>query len=118
MGGLARRQSRSRVSDRQVLLLAVATALGAAWARPVQVAVVVVLLLAAVAARRPLLFVLAAGAAASLLGQRALDGAAATAARPVAGVAVLVGDPEPVGGALRVVVRFEGHRYEAWATGS
>ncbi len=54
----------------------------------------------------------------SALGSRAEAGLAVVDDVPVAGRATLVSDPEWFGGALRVDMSVEGHRYEVWLRGS
>jgi len=55
---------------------------------------------------------------AGTLADRSLAGLTPPDPREIIGVVSLVSDPEWVGGAVRVDVRFEGRRYETWARGS
>jgi len=68
--------------------------------------------------RRPLLLAVGAGLLASSLAVAAWAGLSPPASRSVDGVAVLVGDPGEVHGAVRVDVRLGRRRYEAWARGT
>ncbi len=114
------------MGDAAVVALAVAISVGAWAARPVPLAIAVAVLAVALAfARRrraaPLaggLVVVGGALLASGLAARAWAGTAPISARAVDEVVTLVGDPEAVSGATRVVVALDGHRVEAWARGS
>ncbi|MGE3620897.1 MAG: ComEC/Rec2 family competence protein [Acidimicrobiia bacterium] len=74
--------------------------------------------LAAWRLRRPLLLCAAVGLLVSGLGARALAGLDGAPDGPVRGLVQLVGDPEPVGDAVRAEGRLGRHRVELWAGGS
>ncbi|HVM02967.1 MAG TPA: ComEC/Rec2 family competence protein [Acidimicrobiales bacterium] len=106
------------MGDRGAVALAVATCAGAWAARPLPLVAVVALAAVSLALRRPVLVILAATLAASALGARAWDGLRPPALGAWSGVVTLVSDPDQVAGALRVDVRIEGKRVEAWARGA
>ncbi|MFP5376616.1 MAG: ComEC/Rec2 family competence protein [Acidimicrobiia bacterium] len=106
------------MSDRWAVALAAATALGAwlSWPLPRWAGAVVAV--AALAARRPALLCVGAALFASALGARAWAGLdPPPPGTPAAGRAVLVTDPRRVDGAVRVELRLDGRRVEAWARG-
>lgn len=111
------------MGDLGLLVLSAAVALGAWWARPVPLAVAMGLLALGVvrgaAGSTAWRLVAAAGALllASALGATAWDAVASAPMGRYAGPATLVSDPDPVSGAVRVVLSVEGHRYEVWARG-
>jgi competence protein ComEC len=107
------------VTDRAVIALALAVCVGAWLAVPVPVAAALVVVLLSLAARRPWLVVLGAAVLASGLGGRAAAGVEPPAT-PVAvdGEVELLGDPVGVKGAVRVDVRVDRRRVEAWARGA
>ncbi|HET9442623.1 MAG TPA: ComEC/Rec2 family competence protein [Acidimicrobiales bacterium] len=107
------------MSDRWAVALALAAALGAwaAWRLPLWPGIVVVA--GALAARHPAVLCAGVALAASALGARAWAGLDPPApGATVEGRAVLVTDPEAVGGAQRVELRVGGRRVEAWARGA
>ncbi|MEW6152911.1 MAG: ComEC/Rec2 family competence protein [Actinomycetota bacterium] len=105
------------MSDVAAVLMALSAAAGALWARPVPLAVAVVAALVALVLRRPLLLVIAVALASSEMGARSWAGLAPPEPAPFAGVVKLAGDPRNVSGALRVDLRVDGRRVEAWARG-
>ena len=92
------------VSDRWVLVLAAAAAAGALVAAPLPLLPVAALLLAAVLLRRPPMLCLAVGLLASALGHRALAGLDGAPEGRVRAEALLVSDPEPTPGGVRVLM--------------
>ena len=105
------------MSDRHTVVLAVAAMAGAWWSAAVPLLPAVALALLALAVRKPWLLVVAIMLLSSSLGARAWAGL--DPVEPVAfeGEATLVADPVPVGEGMRVSVRAQGRRYEAWAYG-
>ena len=101
------------MSDLAVVVLAVATALGAWAAAGPHPVVGASLALVALAFRRPWLFVVGVAVLASAFGQRAWDGLAPVSVSPVDGWVTLVGDPALQQGRVLVDVRYRGRRYEA-----
>ena len=105
------------MSDRGAFALAVAVWAGALapvalpWAVPAALVVLALLL------RRPVALVAAAALLAAALAWVAWSGLDDVPQGAVAGAAVLVRDPDPVGGAVRVEVRVGGRHAEAWASG-
>jgi competence protein ComEC len=106
------------MGDRATVVLAVATCMGAWAARPLPLLALAAVGAVTVALRRPALALVAAALAASALGARSWDGLRPPALGPWSGVVTLVGDPAEVTGAVRVDVRIEGKRVEAWARGA
>lgn len=106
------------MSDFSVFMLAAAVCAGARLAAPVPRTVVLASLVLAVALRRPPLVVVSGALLASALAFHAWSGLASPAPATFEGVAVVAGDPVNVHGALRVDLRIEGRRVEAWARGS
>lgn len=97
------------MSDRAVVVLAVAALVGAWLARPVPLGLVAAAAVAALVARRPVPVILAVALAASVLGARAWDGVrSAPTAGEVRTGATLVTDPERVLSAVRAEVRLDG----------
>ncbi len=105
------------LSDRAVVVAALAVALGAFWAPPVPWPMTVLSVLAALAWRRPVLVVVAGGLVAAVLAQRAWAGTTAIASAPFAGEVTLVTDPEPFATGVRAIVDLGGTRVEASAFG-
>jgi competence protein ComEC len=105
------------MSDRWVLVLAAATAAGAAWARPIAGPLVVgVVALAVLGARRgPPVACAAALLLASSLSARAWSGLDPPRPAFWSGTAVLASDPAPAFGAVRAEMRLGRRRVEAWA---
>src|SRR5436305_12329207 len=105
------------MSDVTAVVLALATAAGAWAARPVSMPVAVALVVVALATRRG--FVLCAGAAllASALSAAAWAGLRPPVPRAVDASVTLLRDPATVGGAVRAVVRLDGHHVEVTARG-
>lgn len=106
------------MTERWAISLAAAAALGSLLALPVPVVVMVAAVAVTVLTARPAALVLAVGLGCSALAGRALDGLEPPEREQVHGWAVLVSDPRRVGGgAVRVDVRLEGRRLQAWARG-
>ncbi len=105
------------MSDRQVVALAVAAMVGAWWSAAVPLFLAVALAVAALAVRKPWLLVATIMLLSSSLGARAWAGLDPVEAGAFEGEATLVADPVPVGEGMRVSVRAQGRRYEAWAYG-
>ncbi len=106
------------MSDGWAIVLALAAAAGALVPSGVPVAAVAVAALGALCLRRPAVLCVAVALLASGLAARAWAGLAPPEPRAFAGTVTLLSDPEPVAGAVRVVVRVGGRRVEAWARGS
>ena len=105
------------MSDRHAVALAVAAMVGAWWSAAVPLLPAVALALVALAVRKPWLLVAAVMLLSSSLGARAWAGLDPVEPAAFDGEATLVADPVPVGEGMRVSVRAEGRRYEAWAYG-
>ena len=105
------------MSDRHTVALAIAAMVGAWWAVSVPLIPAIIVGVAALAVRKPWLLVAAVMLLASSLGARAWAGLTPVEPAVFDGEATLVGDPIPVGEGMRVDVRAEGRRYEAWAYG-
>ena len=105
------------MSDRHTVALAVAAIVGAWWSAAVPFAPAVALALVALAVRKPWLLVAAIMLLSSSLGARAWAGLDPLEPSAFDGEATLVSDPVPVGEGMRVFVRANGRRYEAWAYG-
>ncbi|MCY4435657.1 MAG: ComEC/Rec2 family competence protein, partial [bacterium] len=105
------------MSDRHAVALAVAAMVGAWWSAAVPLLPAVALALVALAVRKPWLLVAAIMLLSSSLGARAWAGLDPVEPAAFEGEATLVADPVPVGEGMRVSVRAEGRRYEAWAYG-
>ena len=105
------------MSDRQTVALAVAAIAGAWWSAAVPLLPAIVLGIVALGVRRPWLLVAAVMLLSSSLAARAWAGLDPVEAGAYEGEATLVADPVPVGEGMRVSVRAEGRRYEAWAYG-
>ncbi|MEA3216661.1 MAG: competence protein ComEC, partial [Acidimicrobiia bacterium] len=106
------------LSDRSVVVLAVATWLGATVALPVPVWLGGVIAALAAGARRPVLLVVGVALLGSALADRSWAGTTPVKATMWSGTATLATDPEPVTGSVRVVAIVDGRRVEAWARGS
>lgn len=124
--GAWRGRTRHPVSDLGLLMLFGAVATGAWWGGDLPWTLGAVLLVAGAIGgtglhRRTTGWRAVAVAGALLLAASlAAASWAAVAAAPLgpyAGPATLVSDPDPVRGAVRVVLEVEGHRYETWARG-
>ncbi len=105
------------MSDRQVVALAVAAIVGAWWAAAVPLIPAIALAAVALAVRKPWLLVAAVVLLGSSLGARAWSGLDPVPPAAFEGEVALVADPNPVGVGMRVDVRADGRRYEAWAYG-
>ena len=105
------------MSDRGVIVLAVAVWLGALRPLDLPWLVPAVLVCVALVLRRPAALVVSAALLSACLAGAAWSGLATVPRGAVVGPAVLVRDPSPVGGAVRVELRFEGRHAEAWASG-
>ncbi|HEV7888388.1 MAG TPA: ComEC/Rec2 family competence protein [Acidimicrobiales bacterium] len=105
------------MSDRWVLVLALAAAAGAVLARAAPLPLAVGAAVAALAVRSPAALCVAAGLLASCLSARAWAGLDPPAPVQWSGTAVLAGDPQPAWGGLRMEVRMGGRRAEASARG-
>jgi competence protein ComEC len=106
------------VSDLWTIVFAIAVSVGAWLVLPVPVWLGGLAVVVALLTRRPVLLCVGGAVLASALSLAAWAGTVPPRAAPFAGVVTLVGDPETVGGAVRVHVRARGHRYEAWAHGA
>lgn len=106
------------MGDRAVAALAVFACAGALAPRHLPLLLPFVVVAVALVLRRPVLLMVGVALAASALGARAWDGLHPPALGTWSGVTTLVGDPAEVAGALRVDVRIDGKRVEAWARGS
>jgi competence protein ComEC len=105
------------MSDRGVVLVAVAVVGGARFAPSVPWSVAVVALALAVVARRDVVVALAGFLLAAVLAAHAWHGLVPPDAALVAAPAVLLSDPSEVHGPLRVVLRVGRRHVEAWARG-
>jgi competence protein ComEC len=107
------------LSDRAAVAIAVGAAIGAWWSPRLPTVVVAGVLAAVLVLRRPWTVVLAAAVLAAWLGQRAEQAADAPLRQGAfAGEVTLVGDPSETSGAVRVEVRANGRRVDAWARGA
>ena len=105
------------MTDRWAVALALATAAGALASRPLPLAVALAGVALALVAKRPPLLCIAAAALASCLGARAWQGLEPRPPESLDHVVTLVSDPVDAYGALRMDIRHEGRRLEAWARG-
>ena len=105
------------MSDRHAVALAVAALAGAWWSAGVPLVPAIILGAVALAVRKPWLLVAAVALLSSSLGARAWAGLDPLEPAAFDGEVALVADPVPVGEGMRVLVRAEGRRYEAWAYG-
>lgn len=105
------------MSDRHAVALAVAAMAGAWWSAGVPLVPAIALAAVALAVRKPWLLVVGVLLLSSSLGARAWAGLEPLEPAAFEGEAALVSDPVPVGEGMRVFVRAEGRRYEAWAYG-
>ena len=105
------------MSDRHAVALAVAALVGAWWSAAVPLVPAIILGVVALAFRKPWLLVAAVLLLSSSLGARAWAGLDPLEPAAFDGEVALVADPVPVGQGMRVFVRAEGRRYEAWAYG-
>jgi competence protein ComEC len=105
------------MSDRGAVVLAGAVVAGAWWAAPVPVAPALVAVVGALVTRRVWALVPAATVLAAGLAAQAWAGLGVPAAGPVDGWATVTRDPGALAGAVRVELRLDGRRYEAWARG-
>lgn len=105
------------MSDRQAVALAVAAMIGAWWSAAVPLIPAIILGVVALAVRQPWLLVAVVMLLGSSLGARAWAGLDPVEPAAYRGEATLVSDPVPVGQGMRVDVRSNGRRYEAWAYG-
>jgi competence protein ComEC len=105
------------MSELAAVVLALATAGGALLAVPLPLPPAMALAVVGLVVRRPALVMVAAALAASALAARAEHGLRPPVLGRWQGVTTLVGDPSEVAGALRVDVRIDGKRVEAWARG-
>ena len=105
------------MSDRHAVALAVATLAGAWWSAPIPLAPAIVLGVVALAVRKPWLLVVAIMLLSSSLGARSWAGLDPIEPAVFEGEMALVADPVPVGEGMRVTMRAEERRYEAWAYG-
>jgi competence protein ComEC len=100
-----------------VVFLAVATATGAWWARPIPIVVGILFAGGALLGRRWWLAVLAGFLLASALSAQAWVGVAPASDRPVAEVVTLLTDPAPLGSGERATVKLGGKHVEITAHG-
>jgi competence protein ComEC len=117
--GRVRRRAPYAMSDRAVVVLAVAAAAGALAARPLSVSIGAGVIAGAFVLRRPAVLCVGVALLASALAARSWAGLSPPAARSIDGVVTLVGDPaDAVGRAVKADVRVEGgRRVELWARG-
>lgn len=101
-----------------MVLLAVATWVGARAALPVPRSIALVLVVATLLLRRPVLFTLATAALASGCAAVALAGLASPLPDRIDGPVTLLTDPAPTASGQRVEVRAGPHHLEAWARGA
>ena len=106
------------MSDRGVVLVALAAVLGARSAIPVPWPIVAAALVVAVAVRRPTTAALAGFLLAALLAVHAWNGLTPPRPALVDVAASLLSDPTEANGPLRVVLRIGDRRVEAWARGA
>lgn len=106
------------MSERWVVVLAVATACGALASRAVPLVLVALVLTVAWWIRRPALLCLAAAVLASTLGARSWAGLDGCPSAEIEDTITLVGDPADRYGAVRVEARLDHRRVEAWARGA
>ena len=106
------------MSDAAAVLLALATACGAWAARPVPIVLPLVLVAVALVFRWPVVLCIGAALLASTLAARSWHGLHPPASGPWSGTVTLAGDPVDMGPAVRVDVRIDGKRVEAWARGA
>ena len=116
-GGGGRRRAARGVSDRAMVGLAAAAALGAWVPIPIPVWPSAVAALLAWIGRRPALLVGAVAVLASALSAQAWIGVRPVASGPWSGRATLVTDPDVLGGAQHAEVRAHGHHFDVWARG-
>ena len=107
-----------QLSDRWILALAGAVAVGAWVHRPVPLAVTVLLTAIALGVRRPFAIVVAGWLLASALGARSFDGLQPVEPGAFEGTVTLVADPSPLPFGSKVDVRLGHRRVELWAAGS
>ncbi len=104
--------------DRGVAALAIATVVGALWARPVPVAVGLLVAVVGLASRRWLVVAAAALLLASGLSAGAWAGLSVAPTSHVAAVVTLLSDPTPVGSGERLTARLGNHHVDLVAHGS
>ena len=105
------------MSDRHAVALAIAAMAGAWWSAAVPLIPAIALVAAALVVHKPWVLVVGVLLLSSSLGARAWAGLDPLEPAVFEGEASLVSDPVPVGEGMRVSVRAEGRRYEAWAYG-
>jgi hypothetical protein len=109
---------RRSLSERGVVLLAIATWAGAVWATPVPLAAGAGVALLGFAVRRPIVLTIGAALVASSLAATAWSGLVPLGARSYAGSVLLVSDPTAAVGGLRADAKLDdGSRVELWARG-
>lgn len=106
------------MSDLGVFVLCAAVCAGAWWAAAVSVPLAAGVVTAGLLLRRPAVLIAGAGLLASGLGASAWAGLTPPPSATVDAVAVLVADPVTVRGAVKVDLRLDGHRVEAWSRGA
>src|SRR5207248_4150816 len=99
------------------VLLAIAAAVGALGAWPVPLGLAAFIVVAGLATRWAVVLIVGAGLLTAGLAARSWSGLHPPRRGSFAGAVTLVGDPASVGGEVRVEVRIEGKRVEAWAHG-
>ncbi len=105
------------MSDAAAVVVALATAAGALAARPLPVPLAVLVVVVALLARRPLLLAGGVALAASGLAARSWAGLAPPEPQVVDAVVTLASDPTDAFGGVKVDVRLDGRRVEAYARG-
>jgi competence protein ComEC len=105
------------MSDKAAVLMALLAAAGALVARPLAWPLAAFVVAVGFVIRRPAVLLLGVALAASSASARAWAGLVPPESRPVDATVTLVADPKDVSGALRVDVRLDDRRVEAWARG-
>lgn len=117
MSEIRRGVGRTSVDDWTIVALAIAEASGAWWAAGIPLVVALVAVGIACIVRHPVVLVIAALVLTSSLAARSWSGLESSPERPIDAEVTLVSDPVRTMGAVRVDVRFDGRRYDAWARG-
>lgn len=105
------------MSDRAVVAIAAAAALGAWWSASIPLPIAAAVVVVALAVRRPGLFVIGALVLAAALGARAWSGVEPVPPRNHDGWVTLVSDPEPTRSGTRAIVRADDDRLDLIAHG-
>lgn len=105
------------MADAWVVVMALSAAAGALAPRPVPLVLAALVVVGGLGRRLPVVVCLGVALAASGLAQRSWAGLQPPVTGPWSGIVTLAGDPVETFGAVRVDVRLEGKRVEAWARG-